>query len=129
VPTSADDYLAVADAVEALPEAALALLRLGPLDEPSCRICRTLEPLADENATTILDFHEVGDHELAEAGRDALGRDRRLGNDELEAALGYQRKLERLPERNIQRCTVESLCENIMWYRCLYVYVLAGWRP
>lgn len=127
--TSADDHLAVADAVEALPADARAVLAQGPLEEPACRICRVLEPLQSDDATTILTFHEVGAEELAEAGRDALGRDKRLSHGQLHAALGYQRKLERLPLTNIQRCTVESLCENIMWWRCLYVYLLAGWRP
>lgn len=131
--TSSDDYLVVADAVECLPEAVRAELAQGPLDEPACRICRVLHTHADHHphsdAATVMRFHELGSEELAEAALDALGKDRRLTPDEMKIGKGLERKLERMPETNVQRVAVEALAENIMWYRCLYVYMLAGWRP
>jgi hypothetical protein len=115
--TSADDHLIVANAIDSLPASARRELALGPLDDPDCRVCQTLNPMkpSNDDAVTILNFHELGPEGLAEAGRDALGKDRRL--------------LERLPPTNIQRTTVESLAGDLNWWRCLYVYLLAGWRP
>jgi hypothetical protein len=129
--TSADDHLIVANAIDSLPASARRELALGPLDDPDCRVCQTLNPMkpSNDDAVTILNFHELGPEGLAEAGRDALGKDRRLSVDEHEAAIGYQRMLERLPPTNIQRTTVESLAGDLNWWRCLYVYLLAGWRP
>jgi hypothetical protein len=130
-PSSEDDYLAVADAIEGLPAHALAQLRLGPLEEPDCRICEVCKPLIAtyDDAQTLLDFHDLGDDQLAEAAFDALGNDKRLTVEQRKGAAGYKRGLESMPERNVQRVTVESLAGNILWYRCLYVYTLAGWRP
>lgn len=127
--TSADDYLIIADAIDALPSGLRLALAEGPVDEPACRICDTLNGSDDPDAQTILDFHDVGEHELAEAALGALGKDRRLSRDEEAAGRGYQRKLERLPRTNVARAAVESLAANTMWWRCLYVYLLAGWKP
>lgn len=128
--TTADDHLAVADAIEQLPPDLREELAKGPLEDPLCRICRTLRPGCETDAIgTLLAFHDLGNDELAEAAHDALGKDRRLSRVERETGDGYRRKLERLPERNVQRVTVVSLAQNAMWWRCLYVYLLAGWRP
>lgn len=130
--TSASDHLAVVDAIEQLPADLRAALALGPLDDPDCRICVTLKHLRGSCLTdtveVLLDFHDLGPLEFEEATVDALGKDQRINARQSAAAQAYMNQLERKPPTNIERVTVESLAGNVMWWRCLFVYAIAGWR-
>lgn len=128
--TSADDHIHVADAIDDLPPDIRSQLALGPLPEPDCRVCTVLKAgCLTDTTEIILDFHELGVHGFAEAAHGALGTDRRLTRDEVRAGISYKRKLEQRPVTNVARVAVEDLAGNLMWWRCLYIYLLAGWRP
>lgn len=129
--SAAADFEHVAIAVQQLPPGARHELSHGPMEEPYCRICEVLKHRGSVSGfgDIIVDFHDLGDDEFVEATHGALGTDRRLTNEEFRAGMAEKRRLESFPERNVQRALVESLSGNLMWYRCLYVYALAGWCP
>jgi hypothetical protein len=134
--SSADDHLAVADAIGSLPPDLRAELAKGPLPDGQCRICATLNYLAlgNEVAETILDYHEVSYEQVVEAMHHALGRDRRITPTELAYAEAAASTLGAVPASNVKtlgmaRNAIQCMGDNLIWMRCLYVYQVAGWKP
>jgi hypothetical protein len=132
--TSRDDHLAVADAIEALAPDVRAELAEGPLPDGRCRICATLSHLTTEDAETILDFHELDFEKIVEAATRTLGTDQRMSNEQEGWATKAMEMLGSVPDSNVKvlgmaRNAIECLADNLTWQRCLYVYLVAGWKP
>lgn len=132
--TSADDHLHVADAIGRLPGGLRAKLAEGPLPHGQCRICDTLRTWFTDDADIIVDYHEVSYDKVIEAATRTLGRDQRMTNEQRDWAEKAVQILGSVPEVNVKtlgmaRNAIETLAENLTWSRCLYIYLVAGWKP
>lgn len=133
-PSTESDHLAVADAIDALAPDVRAKLAEGPLPDGQCRICSTLAPLTSEDAETIIDYHELHFEKIIEAATRTLGTDRRMSSEQEDWATKAMETLGSVPDSNVKvlgmaRNAIECLADNLTWQRCLYVYLVAGWKP
>lgn len=125
----------VSAAVDALPEGVRAQLRLGPMGGHTwCRLCSALRDVGTEfevdeesPAGVLWRWHESHEVLRARGATDTLVTGEVLTEERLEESeRAYHALRDAAPPigRNVRR-----LAEAVSYYRCLTVYLLAGWRP
>lgn len=124
----------VARLVEALPPGAREQLARGPMPDPMCRLCSVLrndcEAAPRETVSRLWDGWHLEHHDLI--GRAFTGTlvegdpdEKKLGA--FEAALDTL-EAERGRDNPVSQ-TYRELAGALSFYRCVCVYVLAGWQP
>lgn len=113
----------IIQAVEELPDDVRAELARGPLDDPGCRICMALTKGRDDE---IIAFHEAGDAMLHDALTDTIGVEQRPTADVVAEA---DRLLAGRRGHPMAWTAVDALADQLAFMRCLFVYMIAGWKP
>jgi len=116
-------------AIAVFPADVRAMLALGPMPEPGCRICETLDAfgrrrgglngvsIEERDASLVLlDHHEIS----ADQMRDLVGALELLVGDDEGRSLGWE--LTGAPP-------LRALISSLVWARCQTIYLVAGWRP
>lgn len=119
----------VIGAIEDLPDALRRDLARGPLNEPECGVCTALTldgfHARGDAAEVIVDWHRAEFSEKLMACAGMLGTTGRPTADEVERL----RTTLIDAEGSELRKGIDNLAEHVGFLRCLFVYLLAGWKP
>lgn len=127
----------IVQAIEELDPMLRLELAAGPLDDPECRICRVLK-IDDERTRggvageAVYDFHTVSDGLRIAALTNVLGTSERPTVGRIAVVRPIADRLRRTQETgegSHLAVGFEALADQLTFMRCLFVYMVAGWRP